>query len=485
MSSIHAARDHRVQWRCAGWLYAAVLFGMNFIRIFDNNYWGDEAYTVNLLRQNVVGIIQATAADVHPPLYYLIAKFFITVLGNAGWALHLASLAATALLVVFAMTVIWDTFGREAALIMVTMALTSPNAVTYNVEIRMYSWGALFVLLSYYCLYRILNKGGRQDYILFVLSSLAAAYTHYYCVISVALLYIVMILYVLLCRKQDLRKMLVTCIVTVAAYLPWLIILLGTMSRVSGDYWMTDYPGLTACLGYLFSYEFPLWVLPLLALTGVVAVVYEYRSTANTIERHLSNWLVFLLAGALSVLGTIAVGIIVSNVIRPMFIERYIYPVSVLAWLMAGMVIAKLKGHKIYALLLTMLMLVVFVPLYCDTYVQERDENERLQETLAATTGIAAGDQVYTDIHPIYWSIAPCYYPGTTVDYVEIEELGNILPADTENVTIWYIAAASHELTAEVRDEIGQLGYACDEIVTDGNLGTWDVDIYRIQSVEN
>ena len=43
--------------------------------IFNRNIWTDEAYTIELVRENSFpGIIRNTAVDVHPPLYYLDRK---------------------------------------------------------------------------------------------------------------------------------------------------------------------------------------------------------------------------------------------------------------------------------------------------------------------------------------------------------------------------------------------------------------------------
>lgn len=35
-------------WRIAAVAFAAVLVVLNLLRIFDNNFWGDEAFTIRL-----------------------------------------------------------------------------------------------------------------------------------------------------------------------------------------------------------------------------------------------------------------------------------------------------------------------------------------------------------------------------------------------------------------------------------------------------
>lgn len=91
---------HRADVFCAI-IYSVVLLLMNFIRIFDNNFWGDEAFTANLVQCSVPEIISKTAADVHPPLYYLFVKLAYTIFGKQGWVFHLVSLIPCAIIIAY------------------------------------------------------------------------------------------------------------------------------------------------------------------------------------------------------------------------------------------------------------------------------------------------------------------------------------------------------------------------------------------------
>lgn len=51
-------------------IYAAILFCLNFIRIFDNSFWGDEVGTLSNMNNTFASITAWAANDVHPPLYY-------------------------------------------------------------------------------------------------------------------------------------------------------------------------------------------------------------------------------------------------------------------------------------------------------------------------------------------------------------------------------------------------------------------------------
>ena len=81
-----------------------VLFALMYISlIFNKNIWTDEAYTMELVRENHFwGIIQNTANDVHPPLYYLIVKCFVLFLGDAFWVYKVVSVIPMVLAMVLA-----------------------------------------------------------------------------------------------------------------------------------------------------------------------------------------------------------------------------------------------------------------------------------------------------------------------------------------------------------------------------------------------
>lgn len=147
---------------------------------------------------------------------------------------RLLSMIPYGIILCFALTVIRKRFEKEAELILITCSSLINTAIDYNVQTRMYSWGALFVLMSSYCLRCILEYNRIRDYTGFVMMSLAAAYTHYYCLISVAFFYLVLLLIAAARRKEYLARVLGACVITVVAYLPCFFKWLQTFMRMTG-----------------------------------------------------------------------------------------------------------------------------------------------------------------------------------------------------------------------------------------------------------
>lgn len=176
-------------WDICLWVYSCVLILINFIRCFDNALWGDEAFTAGMAKETLSNMVARTAADVHPPLYYVFTQIAFRIAGDSGFAYHFVSFLAYLIIIILGLTVIKKVFGRNAALLLITFSSLTGYAVTYNIEIRMYSWAELFVFVSYLSSYYILKNNSWKSWALFVAASLCAAYTHYYALIMVAVFY--------------------------------------------------------------------------------------------------------------------------------------------------------------------------------------------------------------------------------------------------------------------------------------------------------
>lgn len=120
--------------------------GMYVSLIFNRNIWTDEAYTMELVYGNHFwGIIQNTANDVHPPLYYLIVKCFVLIFGESFAVCKIVSIVPMTLTMLLAVTHIRPWWGERAAVLFLIMVNAIPCVLEYAVQMRMYSWALFFV----------------------------------------------------------------------------------------------------------------------------------------------------------------------------------------------------------------------------------------------------------------------------------------------------------------------------------------------------
>lgn len=453
------------------YIYALVLFLLNFIRIFDESFWGDEGFSIRLAKMVFSEMINATAKDVHPPLYYMLAQLLYKIFGNEGFAYHLSSIIPYAIIMIIACTYVKRNFGFICALILITMSSLTNSALTYNVEVRMYALGALFVLIAFLALYEIIKHNHFNHWIIFVLSSLGAAYTHYYALISVAFFYLVMLL--LSYSKKDYRKTTtLACLITIIAYLPWLIILLKAFERTAKNWWLKDIPSISNCLKFIFSYN---WLSAIFVIFTLIFFLYQikgfYVTTSNNqnflikFDFHVgipkkitfSNEFIWIFAGIFSIFGTIAIGLTLSHLIRPFLVTRYLFPVSAMAYLILGYCISNLKYKRIWTILLIIAFLASAVPNYLKTYKNERALNKSTIEFLNKVSP-SKNAVIYTNNSHLGWTLLEYYYPEAKGFY-KPKAFENLNITNHEILFFW-----TKEFDEKIIQSINKQKYSCKQI---------------------
>ncbi|MCD8068527.1 MAG: glycosyltransferase family 39 protein [Lachnospiraceae bacterium] len=471
-------------------IYTGVLFRYNFIRIFDNVLSGDEAYSASLIGMSLIDMFLETAADVHPPLYYLFLRF-LSLFGNSGTIYHLSALIPYALIMVFAVVVIRKEFGYVPALILVTMSSMGQSAVKYNVEIRMYSLACMFTLFAFYEVYRILRRNQWKDWMFFAIFSLGAAYSHYYALLSVAFFYALFLL--LTVRKREyMKKWAVTSLLTIIGYLPWLYFFLSTFLRVTDSWWVEQYFSAEDCLLFLLDY---IWVAIVFAAVfvaymaygkGLIKITKTVGKKEHTEDIHvelggkitqLTSEGVWIIWGLVSVIGTAAVGMAVSKLANPVFIPRYLFPVSASLYLIFGVCFSKLQMRWVWSICFMAAFLHMEFSVYEPTaYFEEVLSIEA--DAFCRDVQLEDDDIFLTNSSHHAWTILGYYYENYTGKYItELSEAQDVITGKA-----WLLWLG--ELQEEDYVYLKELGWNC-EYVRAGYLGEEEVlYIYRLEKTD-
>lgn len=476
-------------------IVALVFLMLHLSRIFNFDFWGDEAFSIRLARDSIEGAIQQTASDVHPPLYYLILMLFYRAFGDVGWAYNIVSVIPYFLTLLVALTLVWRRFGGSATLVFIALTTFSTAAIRYNVEVRMYSWAALFSLLSFLWLLRILEKKARGDWILFCVFSLAASYTHYYALLFVAFLYLSLIV-LSLAKFAKLRNTLILCAMTLIGYAPWLSVLLQALNRTSSNFWMTETPGLwesirwmlevgngaggtTLLLLVVFVLLFLSALLRGLGLAGIIQSRRDWKIILRSEPSRLDALTAWVVAGIASALACAFFGVAVSAIIRPMFSVRYLYPAASVTWLLLGVLISCCDARKLLSIILTLLVLRAGIPVYNEVRSEELAVQSVQSSTLNSVADISQGDVLLTDGTMLGWTVLEAYFPDATV--VKLD--GESLPSLDSDTNYWLVHDES--VDSEYLNELLGGGITLEEKVHDGNLGRRTVDIYKVEVSED
>lgn len=139
-------------------LVGVVAFGTVFRFVTRSNLWLDEALSVNIASLDVGDLLEALRHDGHPPLYYLLLHYWMSLVGEGDFAIRVLS----GIFAVGSMPLAWIAGRRLAGVTGARWALAlvalSPFWIRYASEARMYSLVMLLVLAGYLLVYDALRR---------------------------------------------------------------------------------------------------------------------------------------------------------------------------------------------------------------------------------------------------------------------------------------------------------------------------------------
>ncbi len=210
-----------------------------------SDLWLDEALTVNIARLPLHRIPGALRRDGAPPLYYVLLHFWMLVFGTSDIAVR----ALSGVFGVLALPLMWlagahvggKARGAITSLAALVLLATSPFAVRYSTEARMYSLVVVLVLVGYLALERALAAPAHRTGPLVTVALVTALllYTHYWAIYLLAVV-VALLMFRAVRTDGSARQVTIGALVAVAAggvlYLPWLPTLVFQL-RHTGTPW--------------------------------------------------------------------------------------------------------------------------------------------------------------------------------------------------------------------------------------------------------
>ncbi|MCK4745229.1 glycosyltransferase family 39 protein [Candidatus Parcubacteria bacterium] len=171
------------------WILFVSLFTSFFLTVFgrgfyQREFWFDEAFTGILVKLGWGEMFYNIAADVHPPLYYVLLKIWGTLFGFSDIVLRSFSVFLSMLLIAvfyfFAKESIKD---KKMLFPLLFLASINPFLRQFAQEARMYMLFAVFTLLSAFFFWRLIKKKEffkNRDWLYFSIFSSLSFLTHYF-----------------------------------------------------------------------------------------------------------------------------------------------------------------------------------------------------------------------------------------------------------------------------------------------------------------
>jgi mannosyltransferase len=304
-------------------LPAAVLLALLAVSLYlrtdslGESLWMDEGLSIGIASQPLFDIPSVLRVDGSPPLYYMLLSVWMDVVGTGPGETQGLSVLIGLLAVPGGMWAGWSLFGRRAGLICAALCAVNPFLTAYSQETRMYSLMLVLSLLATAAFLHVFAFGRRRYLPLFAVLLGLMLYTHNWGLFLAAGLVCALVpcWYVSEVRSSFWKDALIGFGFAGLLYLPWLPTLLHQV-RYTGAPWLNP-PNFGAPVQIsksLLGGGTPTVALLLAGGSGIAAVI------ARRVEDKERT---AVLAGAVTVLATLAVAWLVSQV-SPAWTTRYL-----------------------------------------------------------------------------------------------------------------------------------------------------------------
>ena len=157
----------------------ALAFAFRLYRLDYQPIWWDEGRNIAASLQPLWAITSAPGMDIHPPLYFYLLHFWLSLVGQTELAARFLSLVFSLLTVALLFQMGRRLFHPSLGLIGGFLVALSPLMIHEAQEARMYTMTLFLSTLSFYLLWRALQEGKSHLWAGYTLSATLALYAHY------------------------------------------------------------------------------------------------------------------------------------------------------------------------------------------------------------------------------------------------------------------------------------------------------------------
>lgn len=203
-----------------------------FPLMFSNSLNYDSTYQYALTQHSFSEIWRLIPYDYSPPFYAIALKVFVVIFGNSLIVMRCFSIIAVIGMYFIAAFPVKRIFGRNSAIAALLITFFSPPIFYQIHEIRPTIFGMFFFMgAAVYMLYAYsLEK--KHGYVCTVIFSILAMYTHNIALVGVFGSYVAVLVFSLCTRNyKKFKKFFICGILCALAYIPWLTVLFGQMSK--------------------------------------------------------------------------------------------------------------------------------------------------------------------------------------------------------------------------------------------------------------
>jgi mannosyltransferase len=354
-------RDPETPWVASPWFVRLVVTGavvaiaVGVVLRFwaRSDMWLDEALTFDIARLPVSQIPGALRRDGAPPLYYVLLHYWILVFGTSDEGVR----ALSGILSCATLPLVWIAGrrigGRTVAIGAVVLVSTSPFAVRYATENRMYALVVFLTAAGLVALQRALERPAAGNLVAVGLTTSLLLYSQYWAIYLVAVTGLWLAFQAWrgpAAHRRGARAAVLSLVVGCVTFIPWLPTFVF-QSRHTGTPWavpadfaalvnaVTSFAGGATNQGRALALLY--FALAGLGLFGVAGGIRHIILDLRTRSRARGL--------AIVTVGTLAVAVVCGYISRSAFQARYASVIFVLLVLLVAMGFATFSDQRIRA----------------------------------------------------------------------------------------------------------------------------------------
>jgi mannosyltransferase len=307
--------------------------------------WLDEAFSITITQRSLIDVLRMVVqTDTHPPLYYLVLKFWLLFSHHETWVRLLSVIFSTASIPLMYRLVARMYGDDRAGLLGAIILAFSPFHLWYAQEARMYAMLIFFVLASAYFFVGALQNGETNEWIGYTVTTTLALFTD-----NGAIWYLVtlVIFFLISIRRfrQRFADWFLSSLLIALLYAVWLPFLYMQVRQVTASFWLPP-PSFRTVLDAILdfhSYNFPAIEISLLYLAMIFVIAYIVPG--KSWQRQLASLWLFL---------PLAISLLLS-LRQPIFLSRNLISASLGLYLLIVDTVWKFQARKA--------ILALFIPL--------------------------------------------------------------------------------------------------------------------------
>lgn len=348
------------------YLVSFLVLLFSILILFNKVVWADEICSLAMIKNSFKDIFYINANDVHPPFYYCTLKIFVTILTKVLPLVSttilgkIFSFIPYILIIILINTKIRKKYGITTAAIATLLITMMPQIIPNFVELRMYSWGMFLVLCSYISLIDAVELNRKKDWIVFTLFSVLSVYVHFYSCLTMVFMYALILLYAIIKNKKIIKKIILSGLIVALCYIPWLLVIISHIAKSTSGFWISPIT-FNNVIEYIKYAIFPVSdykgyniILGLIWIIFIIYSIFKYLKD----NKNENNKFVYII-GFLLLFLVVGCGIIVSILINPLFVARYMYFAIGTFWFSIAIVFGKLINKKSIFIVIMILPLLI------------------------------------------------------------------------------------------------------------------------------